>query len=159
MNIYVVRHGVAEDISKNGTDEKRALTLEGKKKMKEAAGGLAALESEIGRIFSSPLVRAWQTAEILAKEFSKEVEEMPELAPGHSPKQILNRLTEMRNAESILLVGHQPDCSSLVSYLVGNVNVEFKKGAICKIQIDRMTAGSGALVWHFPPQALRMMRK
>lgn len=159
MNIYIVRHGIAEDVSKDGTDEKRALTAEGKKKMKDAAAGFAALESEVGRVFSSPLVRAWQTAEILAKELDKEIEEMQELAPGHSPKQVLNRLAEIEETDSVMLVGHQPDCSTLASFLFGNVDIEFKKGAICKIQMDRMTAGSGSLIWHLPPQALRLMRK
>ncbi len=158
MMIYIVRHAIAEDVSSDGSDGKRALTAEGRKKMKEAASGFASLESEIGRVFSSPLVRAWQTAEIMAKELGKEVEEMRELAPGHSPKQVLNRLTQMEDA-SIVLVGHQPDCSTLASYLLGNLDIEFKKGAICKIQIDRMTTGSGALIWHLPPQALRLMRK
>jgi len=159
MVVYIVRHAIAEDVSSDGSDEKRALTAEGKKKMKDAAAGFAALESEIDRVFSSPLVRAWQTAEILAKEFGKEIEEMQEMAPGHSPKQVLNRLAEMRDEESVMLVGHQPDCSTLASYLLGNANLEFKKGAICKIQIDRMTAGSGSLIWLIPPQALRLMKE
>jgi len=159
MNIYIVRHGVAEDVSSDGTDGKRALTAEGRKKMKEAAAGFAALENGIGRIVSSPLVRAWQTAEILANILGNEVEEMRELAPGHSPKQVLNRLIDMQDADGVMLAGHQPDCSELASYLLGSASVEFKKGAICKIQIDRMTAGAGILIWHLTPQALRLMRK
>src|SRR6185436_6950664 len=68
MEIYIVRHAIAEDAPSKGTgDAARALTEEGRQKMKEAAAGFAKLEFSIDKIFSSPLIRAKQTAEILAK--------------------------------------------------------------------------------------------
>lgn len=162
MDIYIVRHGIAEDAARGMSDAKRALTAEGRKKMKEAAEGFAELQPEISRIYASPLVRAWQTAEILGFALKKDVEEMEELVPGSSPSDVVRCLQQLGEVESVMLVGHQPNCSELASYLLsshGMVNVEFKKGAICHIQIDSLTAGAGSLLSHFPPSALRSMRK
>jgi phosphohistidine phosphatase len=160
MDIYIVRHGIAEEASKGISDAKRALTSEGRKKMKEAAGGFAKLEPEVTRVFSSPLLRAWQTAEILASALQVEVEEMPELAPGRVPSDVLRALQQLTDLKGVMLVGHQPNCSELASHLLsshGLVNVEFKKGAICSIHSENLTAGGGILLAHFPPSALRTM--
>ena len=155
-----MRHGIAEDASKGMSDAKRALTSEGRKKMKEAASGFAKLGLEITRVFSSPLVRAWQTAEILASPLQLKVEEMPELAPGYPPSDVLRALKQLNGQKAVMLVGHQPNCSELASHLLssqGMVNVEFKKGAICLIYSENLTAGGGVLLSHFPPSALRTM--
>src|SRR5262245_45205977 len=118
MEIYIVRHAIAEDVSPDGSDEARALTEDGKKKMKEAAEGFARLERKIDRIYSSPLVRAKQTAEILAKELDLKVEEMKELAPAHRPADVCERISRSKKDENIMLVGHEPNCSELASHLV-----------------------------------------
>jgi phosphohistidine phosphatase len=163
MQIYIVRHAIAEDIGKGGgSDARRALTAEGRKKMKDAAEGFARLEPHIERIFSSPLVRAVQTAEIVAKaiKFEKEIEEMKELSPGYGPDDVLKRLREFRGVKSVALAGHEPNCSELASHLLSNsdrVLIEFKKGAICYVESDALTPGSGMLVWHLSPQTLRLM--
>jgi len=160
MDIYIVRHGIAEEATRGMSDEKRALTSEGRKKMKEAAAGFANLELGVSRVFASPLVRAQQTAEILAAPLKLKVEEMPELAPGHSPSEVLRALQEHRSVKGVMLVGHQPNCSDLTSYLLGGnsiVNVEFKKGAICVIYSENLSAGDGILLAHYPPSALRSL--
>jgi phosphohistidine phosphatase len=160
MEIYIVRHGIAEDATRGMPDEKRALTPEGRKKMKDAAAGFAGLKPELNSIFASPLVRAWQTAEILASPLKLDVEEMLELAPGYSAGQVLQRLKRTTDLQSVMLVGHQPNCSELASHLLSNrgmVNVEFKKGAICLIQCESLTSGGGVLLAHYPPSALRSL--
>ena len=160
MNIFIVRHGIAEDNAKGG-DRARELTEEGRKKMKEAATGFARIEPEIDHIFSSPLVRAVQTAEIVAKalEHGDPVEIMEELSPGYSPEQVLSRLSTLKKAESIVLAGHEPNCSELAAHLLGRAHLEFKKGAICLIEADPVSAGKGILIWHLSPQTLRLMAK
>ena len=151
MQIYVVRHAIAEDAGKAGAgDARRALTLEGRKKMKDAAEGFAKLDPRIERIFSSPLVRALQTAEIVAKalKFAGEIDEMKELSPGYSPEEVLKRLQELRAVKSVVLAGHEPNCSELASCLLSSsdrIHLEFKKGAICLIESEELTAGSGIL--------------
>lgn len=160
MELYIVRHGIAEDVASDGTDASRALTEEGRKKMKEAAAGFVRLGRPPARIFSSPLVRARQTAEILAHALKSSVEEMTELAPGHSPAQVCDRLQQLKTVDRVMVVGHEPNCSELAAYLLsarGNVRIEFKKGAVCAIETRSAEAGSGTLITHLSPAAMRSM--
>jgi phosphohistidine phosphatase len=163
MDIYIVRHGIAENTaSGGGGDSARALTPEGKQKMKEAARGFARLEPKVDRIFASPLVRAKQTAEILAAALKKSVEELKELAPGNSPSALCEKLMTIRKVSSLMLVGHEPNCSELASYLLEGstgTSIEFKKGAICLIEVELPNAASGTLRWHLSPLIMRLMRK
>jgi phosphohistidine phosphatase len=160
MKIYIVRHGIAEERSRGG-DRARALTEEGRKKMKEAAEGLAGLDPEIDTIFSSPLVRAVQTAEIIAKALNHEAstEVMDELSPGNSPEDVTKRLRNLKGGGNVILAGHEPNCSDLAGYLLGGTEIEFKKGAICLIETDSLASGSGRLLWHLSPQVARLMAK
>jgi phosphohistidine phosphatase len=160
MEIYIVRHAIAEDVSHDGSDEARELTPDGKKKMKEAAAGFARMERKIDRIFASPLVRARQTAEILGAALSHKVEIMKELAPGHAPAEVCERLRAISKLHGVVVVGHEPNCSELASYLLTgsqHMNIEFKKGSICLIESRGADAGSGDLIWHLSPQTLRLM--
>jgi phosphohistidine phosphatase len=163
MDIYIVRHGIAEDVAPGGGgDAARALTAEGRQKMKKAAKGFAKLEPKIDRIFASPLVRAKQTAEILASALKKQVEELKELAPAHSPSQVCERLMSIKKSGNVMLVGHEPNCSELASYLLegsSGISIEFKKGAICWIEVERPNAASGTLRLLLSPSSLRLMGK
>jgi phosphohistidine phosphatase len=161
MRIYIVRHAIAEDSAKGGGgDAQRALTSEGRKKMKEVAAGFMRLEPQIDRIFSSPLIRAKQTAEIMATPLKKKVEQMVELSPGHAPSDVLRRLRELKEDNNVMLVGHEPNCSQLASYLLSEtaqVDIQFKKGGICLIESQRFGGGDGFLLWVLTPQVLRLM--
>jgi phosphohistidine phosphatase len=159
MRIFILRHAIAEETAKGG-DTQRALSEEGRKKMREAAAGFARLELKIDAIYSSPLVRAVQTAEILAKSigYTSKVELMQELAPGHAPDSISERLRSLKKPGNIVLSGHEPNCSELAGYLLGGAQIEFKKAAICLIETESATAGSGILIWHLSPQVLRFMK-
>ena len=160
MEIYIVRHGIAEEVSVDGSDEARELTDEGKKKMKEAAAGFAQMERKVERICSSPLVRARQTAEILASELDLKVEELKELSPGYSPGEVCDKLIRSKKHGNTMLVGHEPNCSELASYLLlgsNGINIEFKKGAICVIETRDLKAGTGDLLFHLSPATLRLM--
>lgn len=161
MEIYIVRHAIAEDTAKSGEgDSARELTSEGKQKMKEAAAGFAKLDRKVDRIFASPLIRARQTAEILAGALKKTVEEMTELSPAHTPKEVCARLEELGKSKNVMLVGHEPNCSELASYLLvgpSELDIVFKKGSICFIEADKPAQGEGTLVWHLSPQVLRLI--
>lgn len=163
MYLYIVRHGIAEDHGTRSSDEERALTEEGREKMKEAARGFRRLDLQIARIFASPLVRARQTAEILADELGLKVDLMKELAPGHAPASVCDVLKPHRGKlPSAAVVGHEPNCSELVSHLLdtrGAVTVDFKKGAMCLIETESLEMGSGCLIWHLPPKILRLMEE
>jgi phosphohistidine phosphatase len=159
MRIFILRHAIAEDTAKGG-DSQRALSEEGRKKMRDAAAGFARLELKIDVIYSSPLVRAVQTAEILAKSigYTSKIETMQELSPGNSPQSVSDRLRSLKKSGSIVLSGHEPNCSELAGYLLGGAQIEFKKGAICLIETESATEGSGTLIWHLSPQALRLLK-
>ncbi len=157
LDIFIVRHGIAEDSSPGG-DSQRQLTADGIARIEEVAAALVILDVCPDRILSSPLVRARQTAEIISRSVSRRIELLGELSPGYQPDDVCSRLANMEEVESVMLVGHQPNCSELVSYLLGGssgIGVEFKKGGVSFIQAERVGPSRGTLVWHMPPKALR----
>ncbi|PKM91913.1 MAG: phosphohistidine phosphatase SixA, partial [Euryarchaeota archaeon HGW-Euryarchaeota-1] len=106
MEIYIVRHG---DALEGEPDELRELSEKGKKQAKKVGKILKNLDAEISEIFSSPLKRAIQTAEIITEgiNFNGEIKITELLYPSSNPDEILNELMVMKK-DKILLVGHQP---------------------------------------------------
>ena len=160
MRIYILRHAIAEDSARGG-DTKRALSEEGRKKMKDAAAGFAKLKPTIDLIYSSPLVRAVETAEIVARaiQYPRKVEILEELSPGHTPESVAHKLKSIKKGEGIILSGHEPNCGQLASFFLGKGAFEFKKGAVCMIETESCNPGSGTLIWHLSPQAMRLMNQ
>jgi phosphohistidine phosphatase len=123
MRLYIMRHGPAEDYSSTGRDEDRALTPTGRERVREVAR-LLAREGEMPvRVLTSRLIRARETADIVlarAKVDGGEgnVETVHELAPGGQSFELAQRLAR-ESAASPILVGHEPDLSSLVERLLG----------------------------------------
>lgn len=155
--IYIVRHAIAEDVAPSGRDEDRALTAEGRKKMKRAARGLATLGVAPARLLASPLVRAQQTAEILVEALPQlEVETCELLAPAVDER-ALTRLLNAANAganagRDVMLVGHEPDLGELLSFWLtgsrGGVETRFKKGAVaCIASATLPPQGKAVLEW------------
>lgn len=152
-HIYIVRHAIAEEVAADGRDESRALTPEGRKKMKKAARGLAALDVAPARLFSSPLVRARETAEILAGELGGlEVELTDTLAPGVDERALTRLVDATPVGDDVMLVGHEPDLSSMLAYWLtgsrGGFETDFKKGAVACLAIDLLPPrGKAILEW------------
>jgi phosphohistidine phosphatase len=151
--IYIVRHAIAEEQSASGRDEDRALTAEGRKKMKRAARGLVALDAVPTRIVSSPLVRARQTAEVLVEAFPGiGIELSDALAPGVDERALTRLLNGRYAGETVALVGHEPDLSELLAYwLTGSrhaFETRFKKGAVACLAVDDLPpTGKALLEW------------
>jgi phosphohistidine phosphatase len=157
--LFVIRHGKAEPRGAHASDADRPLTADGAEEMKAVGRALGRL-TDISVVLTSPLVRARQTAEQIVAGFepAPKLEVLDQLASISS----FRRLAEAINghpADSIAVVGHEPDMSGLVAFLVGregNVAIDFKKGAVCRIDIDdRVAEGAGTLVWLVPPKILR----
>ncbi len=164
MILYLVRHAIAEDSSASGRDADRALTTEGKAKMRRAAAGLAALEVRLGRILTSPYRRAVETAEILAAALgSVETRVLPELAAGADPTAVLAALRPHRQVDALALVGHQPDLGYLSSQVMTGrpdaCPLPFKKGAVACFEIAEPRGSlRGELSWFLTPKQLRVAR-
>jgi phosphohistidine phosphatase len=152
VEIYLMRHGIAvEGLSGPWrTDESRPLSEDGIHETGRAGRGLAAAGIGFDRIFSSPLVRARQTAEVVAAESGSApgsgasvpgVEELEALAPGLAPAELMKSLRHRLGSEAsrVLLVGHQPDMGLLAAWLLdlpGGHSLPFAKGSIARIDID-----------------------
>lgn len=159
MELFFVRHGIAEEAAADATDEARALTEEGISKMQAAAKGMKKLGVRPDLLLSSPLVRARQTADIVATILGSTVTETPILSPGCDLQDIMRLLAENRAAQQVMLVGHEPDLSIIVGALTGGSRVEMKKGSMALVDMAVLSHGGGTLTWLLPPKILRALGK
>jgi phosphohistidine phosphatase len=169
MELYVIRHAIAEPLGTGhqSSDENRPLTEEGRSRMHEVAQGLKKLGVQLDLIFTSPLVRAVATSEILASSLGmkeKEIHQTPALAPGGVVEQLFVQIKKKSGAESIAVVGHQPDVGRLVSRIVqsegSSLAIQLKKGGICCINVrETVPTLRGELIWVLTPKQLRMLGK
>jgi len=167
MDVYLMRPGpaLAHASTDAPADDQRPLSQKGIKKTRRAAKGLMALRPYIDRLFSSPLVRARQTADIVAEalRFKGQVEELTELAPDGDLEKLVGSLTSYKDCQGILLVGHQPNLGETASLLLtGNtaLEIDFKKSAVCCIKVNTFPArGHGSLGWMLAPKQLRKLAK
>jgi phosphohistidine phosphatase len=146
MELYFLRHAIAEDKRPGGKDAERALTPEGIQKMKAAVKGMKKLKISFDRVLSSPLTRAVQTAEIVAKglDHKDKIQIVPFLEPGGDYRDFLGILKECEGDASLLFVGHQPDLSWFIARLLSGdtrVSIHLKKGALCRVQTSELGAG------------------
>jgi phosphohistidine phosphatase len=154
MKLYFLRHGIAADVGPAGTgDAGRPLTQQGIEKMEAEARGLVRLGVRLEVLLSSPLVRARQTAEIVARELRMEVQLADALASGSDTRQLLDLLGQYE-AESVMVVGHEPDFSRMIGDLTGGSQVVLKKGGLGRVDLDVLERGGGALAWLLPPKVL-----
>ena len=148
MRICFLRHTTAVDIAPR--DAVRALTPVGEKEAQIAAAGLVALGVAPTVILSSPLLRARQTAEIVARgmNFSKAISPLNELANDHSTAELLRALQPYRMAGEILVVGHMPSLVEHVTELIGATFVDgFGKGSAALVELAELRCGAGQLLW------------
>lgn len=163
MDLYLLRHAIAvqRGLAHYPNDD-RPLTQKGIQKMKKEAQGIAKLAGSFDIILSSPLVRAYDTARITAEavKYRKKIERCKKLLPESSLSDFMSLLQEYREHKSVLVVGHEPNMSTIVSALLGSPHsaVEFKKGSLCKIRISGVSSvRHGTLIFHVTPKQLRAM--
>ena len=157
MELYLLRHGAAEDGSSHTPDEERALTAEGRRKLRTVLEAAAKAGTNPTLLLSSPLKRAIQTAE-LAKNMLKykgDVLQSKALVPGSTVEQVWEEIRGHRDEQSLLMVGHNPLFSELSGYLLGSneIEVDFKKGAILRVDFERFPSKpKGTLRWYLTPK-------
>ena len=162
MNLYILRHGIAADRgAEYPDDDLRPLTDKGIRRMRREAEGMSAIGVAPDLIISSPLVRAVQTAEIVRDglDMPHQITVSNALVPEAHPSQIIQELADSHSSlGSVMVVGHEPHMSSLVSYiLTGKVSwlIRLKKGALCNMEIS--ASGRGQLLWALAPKQLRAL--
>jgi phosphohistidine phosphatase len=158
--LYLIRHAIAADRGEEWPDDdKRPLTARGVARFKETVEGLKKLEAGIDEIFTSPLVRAKQTADLLAAGLPGKptVKILDALAPGHTPGSLMAQLARTARRRRIAVVGHEPSLGELAAHLIGAGRaLPFKKGGVCRIDVESLTSRRpGALTWFVQPKMLR----
>jgi phosphohistidine phosphatase len=159
MRCYFLRHGAAvEPEDFDGSDFDRPLTDDGTKRMTRAATAMAALDLKIDVIVTSPLVRAKQTAAIVARALRLEARliEDERVGGGFDPGRLADVLADHRNAKALMLVGHEPGMSRTVGHLVGGAGIDFKKGSLACVNLPNPASLQGDLVWLIPAKVLAL---
>ncbi len=167
MELYILRHGEAgKSLSSGGRDSERALTVSGKEEILEIAGALAKLDVKFDFVATSPLKRAVQTAEVVTNELKVKkgkVEEWNELKPEGSRPELYRKLSQFKQESSVLVVGHEPYLSTMISELVfgnGTGGIVLKKAGLAKIGLTTLQPKpKGELRWLLTPRHLKMIAK
>ncbi len=157
MEIYFLRHGDAGTAEGwKGSDAERPLSKEGTVRMEKEAAAIAHLRPPLDTILTSPLVRARQTAEIVAKKLrlDRALVLDERLAPGFGPAELRQILEEHHASRGLMVVGHEPDFSRVISTCIGGGAVECKKGSLIRVDMDDISSLAGFLVWLLPPRVL-----
>lgn len=163
MELYLIRHGIAEDKALDIKDEERSLTKEGRQKSEKVAQKIVKLGLSFDLILTSPLVRARQTAEILiAEKLSSQLEESSHLAPDGQISSWLKNWLEPRNYSQntqLALVGHEPDLTNWAEILLwGEVkgSLVLKKAGMIGIKLPETGSplGRSQMFWLTPPKYL-----
>ncbi len=176
MNLYILRHGIAVEPGTPGfaSDADRPLTPKGKRKLREIGRAMAAMDLSFDGILSSPYLRARQTAEIIAKvlDCQQRLELTDNLVPSGDPAKLIAHLNhpgslargararsgKAHKFQDVLLVGHEPYLSMLVSLLISGssrAGIILKKGGLGKLSTDSLKPGRCAqLEWLLTPSQL-----
>ncbi|MGA8533773.1 MAG: phosphohistidine phosphatase SixA [Candidatus Tumulicola sp.] len=159
MKCYFLRHGLAGDPEQwPGDDFDRPLTPEGRARMEREAKTLAALSLDLDVILTSPLVRAKQTATIVAEKMkiAGRLVEDARLGIGFGSNALEAILHERAGSEAIMLVGHEPSMSRTIGAVVGGARIDFKKGGVACVRFDDPQSLAGDLLWLLPPKVLAL---
>jgi len=154
MQVYLLRHGVAAEARAGSADADRALTEEGRRKLRQVLEMARDAGVHPTLMLSSPLKRAIQTAEIAQQVlgYKNDILRTKALVPGSSVNQVWDEMRVHRDEASLMLVGHNPLFSELAGYLLGSqdIEIEFKKGAILRVDLeDFRLQPKGILRWYF----------
>lgn len=156
MQIYLLRHGIAEDPRPGHPDSERALTSEGREKLKRVLKRARAAGLAPSLILSSPYRRALETADVAAEalDYQGRVARTRALLPEASPFDTWDEIRSRPQENAVLLSSHEPLMSSLAAFLLGSpaLQVDMKKAALLRVDCDRLSAQpKGVLKWMLTP--------
>ncbi|HLK47907.1 MAG TPA: phosphohistidine phosphatase SixA [Bryobacteraceae bacterium] len=141
MEIYLLRHGIAEDAAPGKPDADRALTAAGRQKLRRVLARARSAKVEPGVILSSPYRRALETAEVAGESLGYHGKVVPTaaLTPDADPRDTWEEIRARKSEDSILLASHEPLMSTLLAFLLNTpaLLVDFKKAALARVDCDR----------------------
>jgi phosphohistidine phosphatase len=156
LQIYLLRHGIAENSSPGKSDSERALTGEGKEKLRRVLARAHAAGAAPSLILSSPYRRAMETAEIAAEvlEYEGKVVKTRALVPDASPFDTWDEIRERPGERAVLLASHEPLMSTLAAFLLASpaLSVDMKKAALLRVDCEHIgPEPKGVLKWMLTP--------
>lgn len=166
MQLLIIRHGIAEEreeFAKSGApDDERPLTNFGRRRMRRNADGLRRIAPPIDLLASSPLVRAQQTARIVADRFGIEAfDTVDALRPETPAKALGSWLAKQKSESTIAIVGHEPHLGTIITWCMSGVEeprVVLRKGGVALLDFsNRPGAGRATLMWLLTPAQLRSL--
>ena len=152
MQLYFLRHGEADWPHWTRPDDERPLTDFGKKEVRQVAKFLDRLTVKPNLVVTSPLPRALQTAEVAAEQLKTKLRQDEALEPGFGISE-LRTLLKRHGSKVLMLVGHEPDFTSVISALTG-ASLKLSKAGVALVDFDPETE-KGRLLWLFPPKVSR----
>jgi phosphohistidine phosphatase len=157
MQVYILRHGIAEDVKPGGNDPDRALTNEGRKKLREVLRAAERADVVPSLIVTSPYLRAVQTAEVVIEVlgYANDLLRTEALIPSADPEDLWEEIRVHQGVMQLMLVGHEPMLSQLAAFLLNSPSlmIDVKKGALLRIDIEQFGAQPhGVLKWMVVPK-------
>lgn len=162
--LYIIRHGDALPLGGEARrDADRPLTSRGENDIRRGGKLLARLDKDLRRVYSSPLLRARQTAELIGAAVggTPDVRTTENLAPGFRPALLMEELRGAGNAKSIAVVGHQPDLSIFLAYLIeceAASALALPPGTIVCVGLSAGPAPDPTLQWLLTPELLHFLQ-
>jgi len=164
MDLYILRHGKAGQSFNRPEDSDRKLTSEGRSDIRKVARWIRSKKIRFEVIATSPLTRAYETAEIVARTLKEKgrLEVWDELSPGGNQKTLFSHAAQYNKDAAIILVGHEPALSGLIGSIItggDTASIILTKGGMAKIRtysFDRKP--SGDLQWLLTPRQMAEMQ-
>jgi phosphohistidine phosphatase len=162
MDLLILRHGEAGRSSLAPGDSKRSLTSEGKQEVVDLSNGLNSLKIKLDGVYTSPLLRAKQTAEIAAKslKYKGEIKELDCLKPEGSRLEFYSILSKLKQDSTILVVGHEPYLSEMIGEAISQTEcrINLKKAGLARIKVSStLPKIKGELRWLLTPRHLKKL--
>jgi phosphohistidine phosphatase len=152
MNLYFLRHGEADWPNWKKSDDERPLTDRGRKEMEKVADFLRLLDIGLEQIITSPLPRAKQTAQIVADRLKLKLHEDSVLKPGFDESGLQEILRKYRG-KNVMIVGHEPDFTTVISALTG-ASLKLSKAGLALVDFE--SGKKSRLLWLFPPKIAKI---
>ncbi len=151
MHLYFFRHGIAHPADATTPDFERELTPEGRQRTQQAAEQIKAWGIDLDQLYTSPLIRARQTADILGATLGIAVQVRDEVGLGFDLQSVAALTRDVDQAGAVLFVGHEPDLSQTIGTLTGG-RVIMKRGGFARVDLTSFQPFRGELVWLIAPK-------